>query len=52
MIGAAQPIGHNVAERRMRRRRIAKVVLAVAFAIVWVPIAIVMMVAGTSDRLR
>jgi P2 family phage contractile tail tube protein len=47
-----QPSGRNVSERRMRHRRIAKIVLTVALAVVWVPIAIVMMVAGMSDRLR
>jgi hypothetical protein len=36
----------------MRHRRIAKIVFTVALAVVWVPIAIVMMIAGMSDRLR
>ncbi|WP_199860964.1 hypothetical protein [Sphingomonas aurantiaca] len=39
-------------ERAMRRRRIAKIVLAILFAVVWIPVAIVMLVAGTSDRRR
>jgi hypothetical protein len=52
VIGAAQPLGQNVAERRMRRRRAVKIILTVAFAIIWVPIAIVMIVVSSSDRLR
>jgi hypothetical protein len=36
----------------MRNRRIAKIVLAILFAVVWIPVAIVMLVAGTSDRRR
>ena len=39
-------------ERRMRARRIAKITLAIVFAVVWIPVAIVMLVAGTSDRRR
>jgi hypothetical protein len=39
-------------ERAMRRRRIAKIVFAVVFAVIWIPVAIVMLVAGTSDRRR
>ncbi len=39
-------------ERAMRRRRIAKIVLAILFAVIWIPVAIVMLVAGTSDRRR
>lgn len=39
-------------ERAMRRRRIAKIVLATFFAVIWIPVAIVMLVAGTSDRRR
>ena len=39
-------------ERAMRRRRIAKIVLAILFALIWIPVAIVMLVAGTSDRRR
>ena len=39
-------------ERAMRRRRIAKIVLAILFAVVWIPFAIVMLVVGTSDRRR
>jgi hypothetical protein len=34
----------------MRQRRAAKIVLAVAFAVIWVPIAVVWLVAGMSDR--
>lgn len=39
-------------DRAMRRRRIAKIVLAILFAVIWIPVAIVMLVAGTSDRRR
>ena len=39
-------------ERAMRRRRIAKIILAILFAVIWIPVAIVMLVAGTSDRRR
>lgn len=39
-------------DRSMRRRRIAKIVLAILFAVIWIPVAIVMLVAGTSDRRR
>jgi flagellar basal body-associated protein FliL len=39
-------------ERAMRRRRIAKIVLAILLAVFWIPVAIVMLVAGTSDRRR
>jgi hypothetical protein len=39
-------------ERAMRRRRIVKVVRAILFAVIWIPVAIVMLVAGTSDRRR
>jgi len=39
-------------ERAMRRRRIATIVFAVVFAVIWIPVAIVMLVAGTSDRRR
>ena len=39
-------------ERVMRRRRIAKIVFALVFAVIWIPFAIVMLVAGTSDRRR
>lgn len=49
MIGAVA-IGHARAERRMRQRRVAKIVFAVAFAVIWVPIAIVMIAARLSDR--
>jgi hypothetical protein len=47
---AAAPMGNARLERRMRQRRAAKIVLAVAFAVIWVPIAIVMLLAGMSDR--
>lgn len=39
-------------ERAMRRRHIAKIVVAILFAVIWIPVAIVMLVAGTSDRRR
>lgn len=39
-------------ERAMRRRRIAKIMFALVFAVIWIPVAIVMLVAGTSDRRR
>lgn len=39
-------------ERAMRRRRIAKIVLAILFAVIWIPVAIVMLVVGASDRRR
>ena len=47
---AAAPTGNARLERRMRQRRAAKIVVAVAFAVIWVPVAIVMLVAGMSDR--
>lgn len=34
----------------MRQRRVAKIVLAVTFAVVWVPIAIIMLATRVSDR--
>ena len=37
-------------ERRMRQRRLTKVVVAIALAVIWVPIAIVMLAAGMADR--
>jgi hypothetical protein len=43
-------IPQSRAERRERRRRAAKIVLAVTFAVIWVPVAIVMLFAGMSDR--
>jgi hypothetical protein len=49
VIGVAAT-GHAALERRMRQRRAAKIVLAVVFAVVWVPFALVMLVAGTSGR--
>ena len=51
MITATAP-SRVLLERRMRQRRAAKIVLAIAFAVIWVPVAIVMLVAGTSDRRR
>ncbi|WP_164913418.1 hypothetical protein [Sphingomonas sp. UV9] len=48
-MGAAA-IGHSRAERRMRHRRAAKIVLLVASAVIWVPIAIIMLAARVSDR--
>jgi hypothetical protein len=42
--------GHARSERSMRRRRAAKIAVAIVFAVVWVPIAIVMIVRGVSDR--
>jgi len=38
------------AERRMRQRRAVKIVLLVASAVIWVPIAIIMLAASVSDR--
>jgi hypothetical protein len=49
VIGAATT-NHARLERRMRQRRVAKIVVAIALSVIWVPIAIVMMVAGTSGR--
>lgn len=49
---AAAPCSPARLERRMRNRRIAKIVVAILFAVVWIPVAIVMVVAGTSDRRR
>lgn len=37
-------------ERRMRQRRVAKVVVAIALAVIWVPVAIVMLAACMADR--
>jgi len=39
-------------ERAMRRRRIAKIVFALVFAVIWIPATIIMLIAGTSDRRR
>ena len=39
-------------ERRMRYRRIAKIVVAILLAVIWIPVAVAMLVAGTSDRRR
>ena len=49
---AAAPCSPARLERRMRNRRIAKIVVAILFAVIWIPVAIVMLVAGTSDRRR
>lgn len=51
MTAAAAP-SRALLERRMRQRRAVKIVLAIAFAVIWVPVSIVMLVAGTSDRRR
>lgn len=37
-------------DRRMRRRRAAKLALLIASAFIWIPVAIVMVVAGLADR--
>ena len=50
MIVAAASTGPRQVERCMRRRRIAKVALLIAFAFVWIPVAIMMIVAGMPDR--
>jgi hypothetical protein len=42
--------GTRNVERRMRRRRAAKLTLLIAFAFVWIPVAIVMVIAGMPDR--
>ncbi|PTQ61204.1 hypothetical protein C8J26_1529 [Sphingomonas aurantiaca] len=39
-------------DRAMRRRRIAKIMFALVFAVIWIPAAIVMLIAGSSDRRR
>ncbi|WP_156359292.1 hypothetical protein [Sphingomonas sp. Leaf242] len=49
MIGAVATRRPN-AERRMRQRRAVKIVFLVASAVIWVPIAIVMLAARVSDR--
>ena len=43
-------ISHARAERQMRHRRAAKIVLLVATAVIWIPIAIIMLAARVSDR--
>lgn len=48
----AVAIGHARAERRMRQRRVIKIVLAVAFAVIWVPIAIIILATRVSNRQR
>lgn len=50
MITAAASTGPRQVERCMRRRRITKVALLIAFAFVWIPVAIMMVVAGMPDR--
>ena len=49
MIAAAATSRSRI-ERRMRHRRVAKVVVAIAFAVIWVPVAIIMLAAGMADR--
>jgi hypothetical protein len=49
VIGAVATRRPNV-ERRMRQRRALKIVFLVASAVIWVPIAIVMLAARVSDR--
>ena len=51
MIGAA-PASPKQLERRMRARRVGKIILTIAFAVIAIPAAIIMLVAGTSDRRR
>jgi hypothetical protein len=51
VIGAVASRRPN-AERRMRQRRAVKIFFLVASAVIWIPVAIVMLVAGTSDRRR
>lgn len=46
----AVAVGHARAERRMRQRRAAKIVFLVASAVIWIPIAIIMLAASVSDR--
>lgn|GEM_PF-3701860 len=50
MTGLARPQGHVALERRMRHRRAAKIVIAIVFAVVWIPIAVIMIVASATDR--
>ena len=50
MTGLTRPQGHVALERRMRHRRVAKIVIAIMFAIVWFPIAVIMIVASATDR--
>jgi len=47
---AAAATSRSRIERRMRHRRIAKVVVAIALAVIWVPVAIIMLAAGMADR--
>ena len=47
---AAAATSRTRIERRMRHRRVAKVVVAIALAVIWVPVAIIMLAAGMADR--
>jgi len=47
---AAAVTSRSRIERRMRHRRVAKVVVAIALAVIWVPVAIIMLAAGTAGR--
>ncbi len=49
MIAAAATSRTRI-ERRMRQRRVAKVVVAIVLAVIWVPVAIIMLAAGMADR--
>ncbi len=49
MIAAAVTSRSRI-ERRMRHRRLAKVVVAIVLAVIWVPVAIIMLAAGMADR--
>jgi hypothetical protein len=49
---AATPCSPARLKRRIRNRRIAKIVVATLLAVIWIPVAIVLLVAGTSDRRR
>jgi hypothetical protein len=47
---AAAATSRSRVERRMRHRRVAKVVVAIVLAVIWVPVAIIMLAAGMADR--
>jgi len=47
---AAAVISRSRIERRMRHRRVAKIVVAIVLAVIWVPVAIIMLAAGLADR--
>lgn len=49
MIAAAATSRSRI-ERRMRHRRVAKVVVAIVLAVIWVPVAIILLAAGMADR--